>query len=99
MRDPGALRRDLGALRPGPWAFAGVLAGAAAGILLVAFVQWQSGLLLLGADLLLAAGLRIALADDSVGLLRVRTKAFDALLLLVVGVALIALAVSLGHSS
>jgi Protein of unknown function (DUF3017) len=69
----------------------GVLAG-----LVVSFLgesTWRLGCLLIGASLGVGAVERIALPSRDVGLLQVRTKAFDVTVLAVAGAAIIALAI------
>lgn len=45
--------------------------------LLVALGFWRRGALLIGLGVGVAAGLRLALSDETAGLLRVRTKGID----------------------
>lgn len=70
----------------------GVLAG-----LVVSFLgesTWRLGCLLIGASLGVGAVERIALPSRDVGLLQVRTKAFDVTVLAVTGAAIIVLAIA-----
>ena len=83
-----AIRRELPLL--------GVLAGVVAAVGIVMAGDWRPGLVLLGAVLLLAAGLRTLLPDAHLGMLVVRGRTLDCLLLAVPGGALIVLAQSLG---
>ena len=69
-----------------------VLAGVAAGLLAAWLDRWQVGTFLIGVSLLLAAGLRLTLRERQAGLLVVRSRGFDAAVLLVLGFALVALA-------
>jgi len=69
-----------------------VLTVVAAGLLLVALVDWQPGAFMIGAGLLLAAGLRLTLRERQAGHLVVRGRVADATVLLVLGFALVALA-------
>ena len=69
-----------------------VLALAAGGLLLAAFVDWQAGAFALAVALLLAAGLRLALPPQQAGWLAVRTRRVDAACLLTLGFALALLA-------
>ena len=71
---------------------AAVTAVVAAGLVMVAAAQWRPGLVVVGAAMLLAAGLRLSLSPRQAGWLAVRTRALDATLLLVLGFGLIALA-------
>jgi hypothetical protein len=69
-----------------------VLAGVAAGLLLATQVGWQSGTRVLGLAFLLAAALRLSLPARTAGWLVVRTRGLDAAVLVVLGVAMVALA-------
>lgn len=75
-----------------------VLAGAILGVLLSIFVDWEAGLVVLGLDLIAGAALRLLLPDVRVGLLAVRSRTIDAVLLIFVGGALIAITASLGRA-
>lgn len=72
-----------------------VLAVVAAGLAAVALDAWRTGSQLVGVGLLLAAGLRLSLPSRSAGLLVVRSRVFDAAVLLVMGFGLVALALSI----
>ena len=72
-----------------------VLAVAALGLLMAALVDWESGAVVLGLALLLAAGLRLTLPARQVGLLAVRSRGLDAAILLALGFALVLLARSI----
>ncbi|MEV0945931.1 DUF3017 domain-containing protein [Rhodococcus sp. NPDC049939] len=64
----------------------------------VAFVladRWRRGAFVFGAATLLAAAIRLVMPSDRVGLLEVRSKAFDVGALLAVGGAIVWLAVSI----
>jgi hypothetical protein len=54
--------------------------------------HWRAGAFLIGLGLLLAAGLRLTLRERQAGLLVVRSRGFDASVLLVLGFAVVALA-------
>ena len=69
-----------------------VLAGAAAGVLLAAAVDWQVGAYVLGLALLTGAGLRLVLPAGQLGWLAVRSRGLDATLLLGLGFGLCVLA-------
>lgn len=71
---------------------AAVLLVAAAGLATVALGAWRPGAFVVGLSLLLAGGLRLTLRERQAGLLVVRSRAFDATLLLVLGFTLVALA-------
>jgi hypothetical protein len=69
-----------------------VLGVVATGLVLGALVAWRAGAIVVGLGLLLAAGLRLSLRERQAGILVVRSRAFDAALLLILGFALVALA-------
>ena len=69
-----------------------VLGVVAAGLGLLALDRWRVGSLVIGLALLLAAGLRLTLRERQAGFLVVRSRGFDAAVLLVLGFALVALA-------
>lgn len=73
----------------------GVLAGLLAALGVAAFGGWRPGLIVLGAVLLVAAGLRAMLPPRRLGMLAVRGRAFDVTLLAVLGAALVVLTGSL----
>lgn len=98
MSDPsrGSVQRSrTGQLWPVLVVAAGVLGGVV--IAVVGSNTWRAGSLVIGGSLLVGAALRLALPDRQVGLLQVRSRAFDILALLVGGVAIIALALALGN--
>ena len=65
---------------------------AAAGIGLVALGLWRTGLTVVGCGLLFGAAARLVLPDQQAGMLKVRRKSLDVLLLTGLGTALIVLA-------
>jgi hypothetical protein len=69
-----------------------VLAVVAAGLAAAGLGHWRAGALLIGLALLLAAGLRLTLRERQAGFLVVRSRGFDAAVLLVLGFAVVALA-------
>jgi hypothetical protein len=69
-----------------------VLAVVATGLGAAAVGHWRAGAFLIGLALLLAAGLRLTLRERQAGFLVVRSRGFDAALLLVLGFAVVALA-------
>jgi hypothetical protein len=69
-----------------------VLAVVAAGLAVGALVDWRAGAIVVGLALLLAAGLRLSLRERQAGFLVVRSRGFDAAVLLILGFALVALA-------
>ncbi len=74
-----------------------VLAVVGAGLALAGTSHWRFGVGVVGLGLLLAAGLRLTLAPKHAGWLVVRSRAFDAALLLLLAFAVIALAVTIPH--
>ena len=90
MRDDGPLKRPqtLGGV-----VFLAVLGSAAVGLLLVALGPWRAGLTWIGVGLLVAAGTRLVLSDRRAGMLRVRRRWSDVLMLVVAGVGLIVLSI------
>jgi hypothetical protein len=61
--------------------------------------RWRVGLILFGASLVLAGALRALLTDDRAGLLAVRGRLVDTLVMAVLGGTLIVLAQSLASSA
>jgi hypothetical protein len=62
-----------------------------AGLVVLTFKDWREGVLIFSAGVLLAGVLRAVLGDDAAGLLRVRGRMFDVMLLLGVGAAVLVL--------
>ena len=62
-----------------------------AGLVVMTFDAWRRGVLLFACGILLAGLLRLVLSDDAAGLLRVRGRTFDTLLLLGAGVSILLL--------
>lgn len=88
-------------MRPGPLgglvrqaAVLPVLVGVAAGLVVVSTGHWRIGSGVVGLSMVLAAALRVALAPRHAGWLVVRSRAFDAALLLALGVGTVVLAAS-----
>ncbi|SNQ47923.1 conserved membrane hypothetical protein [Frankia canadensis] len=71
--------------------FAAVLAGVTLGLLLVSQDRWRRGLLTVGVTLVLAGIARMTVPGRRIGLLAVRGRVFDTVLLLVLGGSVIAL--------
>ena len=96
MRDDGPLRRPqtLGGV-----VYLGVLGSALVGLILVAIGPWRAGLTWIGVGLLVAAATRLVLSDRSAGMLRVRRRWSDVLMLTVAGVGLIVLSVVIPNQS
>lgn len=74
------------------WPLLTVLGGGVVGLAAVALDHFRTGCLLLGASVLFAGLARLLLPARRVGLLVVRSRAFDVLVLAVMGVALVVLA-------
>jgi hypothetical protein len=73
--------------------YLGVLAASLAGLLLVLAGAWRTGLAWVGSGLLVAAVTRLVLSERGAGMLRVRRKWSDVLMLVVAGVGLIVLSI------
>lgn len=69
-----------------PLALSGLVA--IAGLVTLTFYDWRNGILIFAGGVLLAALLRLSLSDNAAGLLRVRGRMFDILLLAGVGAAI-----------
>lgn len=69
-----------------------VLVAVAAGLVLTTLGHWRGGLYGVGLALLLAAGLRSSLPRAVAGLLAVRSRTLDVLVLLVLGTGVLLLA-------
>lgn len=78
----------------GEWPLATSAAVALGGLVAVAFDGWRAGAAVFGIGVLLAAVLRLVLSDDGAGLLRVRRRPFDVVMLVVMAVAVLLLAVA-----
>jgi len=70
-----------------------VVAMTLVGLALVGIGPWRSGVTWMGAGLLLAALARLVMSERGAGMLRVRRKWSDVLMLTVAGVALVVLAI------
>jgi hypothetical protein len=75
------------------WPLLSVLGGGVVGLAAVALDHFRTGCLLLGFSVLFAALARLLLPARRVGLLVVRSRAFDVLALAIMGVALVVLAI------
>jgi len=75
----------------GQWPLATVLAGVAAGLAIVATGHWRMGTTLIGVAITLGGLLRL-LPNQRVGLLAVRNKALDTVVLLTLGIGIVILA-------
>ncbi|MEV8374928.1 DUF3017 domain-containing protein [Kribbella sp. NPDC056861] len=69
-----------------PLALSGLVA--VAGLITLTFYDWRNGILIFAGGVLLAALLRVMLSDNAAGLLRVRGRMFDIVLLVGVGSAI-----------
>jgi hypothetical protein len=90
VRDEGPFRRPqtLGGV-----VYLAVLAAAFIGLGIVFVGRWRTGIVWMGAGLLLAAATRLSLSERGAGMLRVRRKWSDVTMLTLAGLALIVLAV------
>lgn len=75
------------------WPLLIVVAGVALGLVIVVLGQWRFGCLVIGSVLGIAAVERVALSNREAGLLQVRSKAFDIIVLVGMGAAIITLAI------
>jgi hypothetical protein len=67
----------------------GLLAALVAGLVLATQGYWRRGMILIGGALLAGAALRLFLPVRRVGLLAVRSRAFDVLMLIALGLGVI----------
>ncbi len=70
-----------------------VVASALVGLAITVLGAWRTGVIWMGAGLLVGGSARLVLPGRQAGMLRVRHKASDVAMMLLVGVALIVLAV------
>jgi uncharacterized membrane protein YraQ (UPF0718 family) len=70
-----------------------VVASALVGLAVTVLGSWRSGVTWMGAGLLVGGVARLLLPERQAGMLRVRKKASDVVMMLLVGVALVVLAV------
>ena len=75
--------------------YIGILAVAVTALVIAAQSDWRLGVQILGGSLVVAALLRLVLANREAGMLAVRNRFLDALMLSGAGAALIALATSI----
>ncbi|MCA0295943.1 MAG: DUF3017 domain-containing protein [Actinobacteria bacterium] len=75
----------------GQWPLASVLSGVALGLLIVAMSHWRAGSTLVGLSITMGGLLRL-MPQQRVGLLAVRNRAVDSILLLGVGIGITVLA-------
>jgi hypothetical protein len=90
VREDGPLRRPqtLGGV-----IYLGVLGASVVGLVIVLLGAWRTGLSWIGVALLVAALARLVLSERGAGMLRVRRKWFDVMVLTVAGVGLIVLTI------
>jgi hypothetical protein len=90
VREDGPLRRPqtLGGV-----IYLGVLGASVVGLVVVLLGAWRTGLSWIGVALLVAALARLVLSERGAGMLRVRRKWFDVMVLTVAGVGLIVLTI------
>ena len=96
--EPGGLRAVTEVKKPstlGGVIYLAVLVAALAGIGIAATGAWRTGVSWLAMALLGAAVARVVLADADAGMLRVRRKLFDVVVLVGTGTALLVLAASI----
>ena len=74
------------------WPITVVLTGVAIGLLVAALVEFRSGTVLLAASVVFAAWLRLMLPEDRVGVLAVRRRFVDLIVLAGLGLVLTVLA-------
>ncbi len=73
----------------GQWPLAVTLIGVALGVVIMATTHWRRGSTLIGLSVLGASVLRLVLPARLVGLLEVRSRWLDALILLAIGVGIL----------
>ena len=88
---PTDVRKPLLRQVAGQWPLAVVLLGVVAGLVIVAFAHWRLGCTCVGGAITLGGLLRLVLRDRA-GLLAVRRRAVDVVLLLGVGIGIVVLA-------
>lgn len=70
-----------------------VVASALTGLAITVLGAWRTGVIWIGAGLLVGGAVRLVLPERQAGMLRVRGKGSDVTMMLLVGVALVVLAV------
>jgi hypothetical protein len=75
--------------------FALVLGVVALGLVRIVLYHWRQGTVLIGAALILAAGLRALLTDEQAGLIMIRGRGVDVLTYTAFGVCMIAVALTI----
>lgn len=96
MREEGPLKRPqtLGGV-----VYLAVLGASVVGLGIVSAGAWRTGLAWVGVSLLVAASTRLVLSERGAGMLRVRRKWSDVLMLTMAGVALIVLTIVVPQQS
>lgn len=92
------LRRATEVTRPrtlGGLVFLGVLIAALAGVVVAALGPWRLGVSLLAVSLLVGAGSRLLIPEANSGMLKVRGRYMDAVILTGLGIALLILAATI----
>ncbi len=92
MSSPG------GSVRSGRWwPVLVVVTGVVGGLLISVFGRdtWRLGCLVIGCSLLVGAAIRIVLPAREAGLLQVRGRGFDIAVLMIGGIAIVALAIAI----
>lgn len=82
-----------GASAPTPWPLVIIVAGLVVGLGIVVGGEWRLGALVIGTSLMIGAIERSLLSRRAAGLLQVRSKAFDVILMLAMGAGVILLAI------
>ncbi|HEX2133113.1 MAG TPA: DUF3017 domain-containing protein [Actinophytocola sp.] len=72
-----------------------VLAVVAVGLVRIILYHWREGTVLMGAALVLAAGLRVLLSDEQAGLIAIRSRGVDVLTYTGFGVCMMAVALTI----
>lgn len=83
---------SAGRPEPGTYVYAAVAVAVGAGMVLVAFGPWRTGITAAGVAMVVAGAVRSAVPDRLAGLLRIRRRASDVVLMVGMGAALITLA-------
>ena len=73
-------------------------AATAAGLAIVAFGPWRTGLAWMGVALIVGSMARLMLQDDNAGMLKVRRKSVDVLVMFALGVGLVVLSVAVPNA-
>ncbi|OLF05032.1 hypothetical protein BLA60_38005 [Actinophytocola xinjiangensis] len=74
-----------------------VMAVVALGLLRIVLYHWREGTVLMGAALVLAAGLRVLLSDEQAGLIVIRSRGIDVLTYTAFGVCMMAVALTIDN--